>query len=213
VVVALNISGCQFVPSAPSTPPTPDTLVYDAPVTLSVKNGTVLPGTTIGYGGKTLTGAAKLLLAGQTAIKQMGDTLDWEGSPAPKTNLKLSTRVVTFDDQTVNLVGAAHIELSSPVIQPGAVTGASQMEFNAPVTYSVRKGNAIPGTKVLYMGSTNNGAQFGGVEGYPYRKVLDSLQYTGRLNPKATVKLDLRVLSYSDADTLLAGTANLKFEP
>ncbi|HEX7587804.1 MAG TPA: hypothetical protein VF478_05765, partial [Anaerolineae bacterium] len=63
-----------------------------------------------------------------------------------------------------------------------------------------------------YVGTTTDGAQFLGVEGYPYRKPLDSLQYVGRVSPKVFLKLDLRVTSFSDSSVLLVGTANIKIE-
>ncbi len=58
----LCVTGCDLIPFAlpPSTPGVlPSTLVYDAPVNLNVKAGKFAPGTTIAYGGKTPTGAAR----------------------------------------------------------------------------------------------------------------------------------------------------------
>ncbi len=216
MLVSLVLSGCDaisLVPGAPamSSPP-PGTLVYDAPVTLTVKNGAALPGTQIAYGGKTPTGAAKLLLAGLVAAKQMGDSLDWQGTPAPNTSVKLATRVMVFDDQSATLVGTAHVEVKNVAVQPGGTSSAAGLELNAPVTYSVGKGGSIPGTKVAFVGSTNQGAQFSGIEGYPYRKELDSLEYVGRLNPKVLLQLSLRVLSFSETSALVGGTAKLKIE-
>jgi hypothetical protein len=186
--------------------------VYDAPTTLTVRNGAVLPGTTVGYGGKTPTGAAKVLISGLVAAKQIGDSMDWQGTPVPNTNVKLNTRVISFDDQGVSFAGTAHIELVKVVIQPGGALGTAVMEFSAPVTYSLNKGNSIPGSNISFVSSSGEGAQFSGVEGYGFRKTLDSLQYFGRLNPKVTLKLDLRVLNYSETSVILGGTANLRIE-
>ncbi len=211
-VLALLISGCSLNPLAPSTPLPPNTLVYDAPVSLTIKNGTLLPGTSIAYGGKTDTGAGKVLIAGLAAPKQVGDSVDWQGSPTAGVSVKLATRVVTFDDQSITLVGTAHVEVQNVTIQPGGSAGTTQMEFSAPVSYTVNLNDAIPGSNVIYGGSTTEGARFLGLAGYPYRKSLDSLQYVGRISAKVFLRLDLRVTSFSDSSVLLVGTANIKIE-
>lgn len=204
--------GCATNPLTPSTPPPPNTLVYDAPVSLTIKNGTLLPGTSIAYGGKTDTGSGKILIAGLVAPKQTGDSVDWSGALAPGVSVKLATRVATFDDQSITLVGTAHIEIGNVSVKPGGAPGAVLMELNAPASVSLNKNEMIPGSNVTYVGSTTDGAQFLGVEGYPYRKPLDSLQYVGRINPKAFLRYDLRVTSFSDTSVLLVGTANIKVE-
>lgn len=215
ISIVLMTVACNIIqPSPPSnTPSASNALVYDAPVSLNIKSGATLPGTTVAYGGKTPAGAAKVLLAGQVAEKQTGDTLDWHGTPVPNLSLNLSTRVLTFDDQSITLVGTAHIELENIAVQPGGTAGSAPMEFNAPVTYSLPKNVPVPGTNIAYLASSPEGAQFSGIQGYAYRKPLDSLQYIGRLNPKVMLKLDLRVLNFSDSNVVLGGTANLKVEP
>lgn len=221
--MALLQVACDIIQKAPIPLPgtgpsdaattSPNSLVYDAPVSLSIKTGATLPGTTVGYSGKTPGGAAKVLLGGQVAEKQRGDTLDWRGTPVPNLNLNLSTRVVTFDDMSITVVGTAHIELASIAVQPGGTFGDAPMEFSAPVTYSLAKNVPVPGTNISYIASSAEGAQFSGIQGYAYRKPLDSLQYIGRLNPKVMLKLDLRVLNFSDTNVLLGGTANLSIVP
>ena len=212
VALALLVSGCDALPFAPSTPLPPNTLAYDAPVSLDIKAGATLPGTSIAYSGKTATGAGNILIAKLAAPKQVGDTVDWEGTPAANVSVKLSTRVATFDEQTIKLVGTGHLEIKNATIKAGGTPGTVLMEFNAPVSFSLNKNEAIPGSNVIYIGATSDGAQFLGVEGYPYRKPLDSLQYVGRVNPKVFIKLDLRVTSFSDTSVLLVGTANVKIE-
>jgi hypothetical protein len=212
LVLVLFGSGCSSLPFASSTPLPPNTLVYDAPVSLTIKNGALLPGTSIAYGGKTDTGAGKVLITGLAAPKQTGDTVDWQGAPVPDVAVKLSTRVATFDDQSITLVGTGHIEMKNVTIKPGGSSGTALMEFNAPVTISLNKNESIPGSNVTYVGATADGAQFLGVEGYPYRKSLDSLQYIGRVSSKVFLRLDLRVTSFSDSTVLLVGTANIKIE-
>ncbi len=206
LAVVLITSGCS------SNPPAPNTLVYDAPVSLTIKKDALLPGTSIAYGGKTETGAAKVLLTGMVAPKQTGDSVDWQGTPAPDVAVRLATRVATFDDQSVTLIGTAHIEIKNVSVKPGGSPSAALMEFSAPVSVSLNKNEWIPGSNVTYAGAANEGAQFLGLEGYPYRKPLDSLQYVGRVNPRVFLRLDLRVLNFSDSSVVLGGTANIRIE-
>ena len=212
IVMVPGCSGSPVpLPFAP-TPLPPNTLVYNAPVSLMIKTGTLMPGTSIAYQGKTETGQAKVLIAGLLAPKQVADTVDWQGTPVPNVNVKLTTRVATFDDQAITLAGTAHIEISNVTVQPGGAPGTAQMEFSAPVSFSLKKDELIPATKIVYVGATPNGAQFLGLEGYPYRKQLDSLQSVGRLNPKVFLQLDLRVISFSDTGVALGGTAKITIE-
>jgi len=216
LLFAALVSGCSAIPIPPPFAPTPlppNTLVYDnVPVSLTIKTGTLLPGTSIAYQGKTETGQAKVLITGMLAPKQVADTVDWQGTPVPNVNLKLTTRVASFDEQALTLAGTARIEISNVTVQPGGTPSTPQSEFNAPVTLSLKKDELIPGTKMAYAGSTPDGARFLGLEGYSYRKQFDSLQYVGRLNPKVFLRLELRVLSYSETGVVLGGTANIKIE-
>ena len=210
---AIALLGCSILPFLSSGTPTPiNTMSYDAPVSLTIKTGSLLPGTSISYSGKSDTGAAKILLAGLLAPKQIGDTVDWEGTPVPNVKVRLNTRVLTFDDQSITLAGTAHIEIANIKVQSGGTPGAAVIEFSAPVTFSLKTNEAIPGSLVTYAGSSPNGAQFLGLEGYAYRKQLDSLQYVGHLASKVYLKLDLRVLSFSDSGAVVGGTATIRIE-
>jgi hypothetical protein len=215
IFFAALASGCSAIPFplpfAP-TPLPPNTLVYDAPTTLTIKTGTLLPGTSIAYQGKTETGQAKILIAGLLAPKQLADTVDWQGTPVPNVNVKLTTRVASFDEQAITLAGTARIEISNVTIQPGGASGTTMLEFNSPVTLSLKKDEMIPGTKIVYAGAKPEGAQFLGVDGYPYRQQLDSLQHVGRINPKVFLRLDLRIVNYSESSVALGGTVNIKIE-
>jgi hypothetical protein len=209
-----SVAGCSGLPIPLPfvTPLPPNTLVYTAPTTLTIKAGATLPGTNLLYLGENENKQAQMVVSGYIAPKQVADTVDWQGTPVPNVNLKLNTRVATFDKSAITLVGTAHIEVTNIVIQPGGTPGTAMLEFNAPVTWSLKKDELVPGTKVVYVGAAPEGAQFLGLEGYPYRKQLDSLQYFGRINPKVFLRLDLRVVSFSETNVVLGGTANIKIE-
>jgi hypothetical protein len=206
------LSACSALPFFNAAPTPVNRLAYDAPVSLSIKNGSILPGTMIAYTGKADNGAAKILIAGLLAPKQVADTVDWEGTPAPNVSLRLNTRVAAYDDQSITLIGTAHVDIASVTVQPGGTPGPALIEFGAPVTFSLKPNEIVPGTNLAYAGATTNGAQFLGLEGYPYRKQLDSLQYVGRLNQKVFLRFDLRVVNYSDTNVVLGGTANIRVE-
>ena len=214
VTAGIILAGCDAIQSflPPSSIAPPNTLIYDAPVSLTIKNGTLLPGTTIAYGGKTDTGAAKVLITGLVAPKRQGDTLDWEGKPVSNVAVKLTTRVLSFDDQALTVAGTAHIELTNIAVQPGGNAGTTLLEFAAPVSYTLIKNQTLPGSNVSFVGVSAEGAQFGGIAGFAFRKQLDSLEYNGRVLPHVFLRLDLRVINFSADSVVLGGTANIKLE-
>lgn len=202
------------MPSLPgNTTPTPaNRLTYDAPVSLTIKTGTTLPGTNLTYIGKSETGAAKLTLGGVLAPKQVADAVDWQGMPVSNVNVRLNLRVAAFDEQTITLVGTARVEITDIKVQPGGSPGAALLEFSSPVTFSLAKNELMPGSMLVYKGATADGAEFLGMEGYPFRKQFDSLQYVGRVNPKVFLKFDLRVLKFDANGATLGGTVGIRIE-
>lgn len=211
----LALTACaDGMPSLPgnATPTPANRLTYDAPVSLTIKTGTTLPGTNLAYAGKSDTGAAKLTIGGQLAPKQVADAVDWQGTPVSSVVVRLNTRVATFDDQSVTLVGGAHIEIADIKVQPGGAPGTALLEFSSPVTFSLDKNELVPGSMLVYKGATADGAEFLGMEGYPFRKQFDSLQYGGRVNPKVFLKFDLRVLNFNDNGATLGGTVAVRIE-
>jgi hypothetical protein len=211
ILLGTLATACGLIPGA-ATPLPPNVLVYDAPITLTIKKDSLLPGTTLAYNGKSETGAARLMIAGQLAPKQVADNVEWQGSPVPNIALKLATRVATFDDNAITLLGTAHVEIKDVKPQPGGVPGTTLIEFGPFVTYSLAKNEFVPGTNLAYVGSSDNGAQFIGVEGIPYRKTGDSIQYNGRLAPKIFLRLDLRLIRFTDADAQVGGQAKIIIE-
>jgi len=211
-LVLFFLVGCSALP-LPGAPTPVNTLTYDTPVTFNIKTGSLLSGTSIAYQGKTETGSAKVMLSGLPAPKQTADSVDWTGTLSPDVNAKLALRVASFDDQSITLAGTARIEIANIDIKPGGTAGKPLIEFDMPVvTYQLDKNKLVPGTNLAFAGSTPDGAQFIGIEGYPYRKQFDSLQYLGHIAPKVYLRLDLRVLNFSAASVTLAGPARLIVE-
>ncbi len=212
----LLLAGCagDLLPGGGGSVPTttPNQIVYDGALSISIKNGQILAGTNIGYQGKSTDGRALLLIGGEQAPKSTADSVNFVGSPVPGTQLKLNTRVGTFDNSGVNLVGTVHILVLDPQLQSGDLGPDAITAFGIPVQYSVNKGDRVPGTTVQFLGQTPDGAQFSGAGQYPYRQQFDSVVWTGHLRDKVGVRLDLRLLNSSDDSATLVGTAQVRFE-
>lgn len=216
-LVAILSSACstQIGPiTVIDTPPSaqPTELSYQGAITLSIKSGQTLVGTNIGYNGKTSDGRALMTINGQPAPKSTADSVNFTGAPVAGTLLTLNTRVTSYDSSKVNLVGTVQITIKNPQVQPGEPAPDALTAFGIPVSYSVSRGEPIPGSLIQYLGATPEGAQFSNVGGYPYRQQFDSVVWNGRLRDKVSLRLDLRVLSFSDDSATLVGTAQVRFE-
>jgi hypothetical protein len=189
--------------------------VYDGPTTLTINAGQTLAGTNIAYQGKTANGMAKITIGGLEAPKQSADSVTWSGSPVPNTTVNLNTRVVTFDAKSITLAGTVHVVVANPLPRtaPGPDPKASALEFTVPVAYSLKPGDNVLGTVVIYAGATADGAKFDNLGGYPYRQQFDSIVWDGYVQNQVFLHLDVRILNFSESDVALAGTANVKLVP
>ena len=185
-------------------------LSYSGPANITLKKGETLPLTEITYIGPGPQGA-EVLIKGQKAIKQRGDSLDWESEPLPGVELKIRTRIISFDSAALRSVGVFTINISEPSPTPSPSPEKAALKFTAPVGYTVKKGEWIPGTTLKYAGKDPEGAKFEGLEGYPYRKVGDSLVWTGKLKEGLYSELNVRVIHYDENAVTLGGTAEIIF--
>jgi len=183
---------------------------YSGPANFTIKRGEKLPFAEISYLGVGPQGA-EVLIAGQKALKQKGDSLDWEGFPLPEVELKVRTRIINFNSSALNSVGFFTINISKPLPVPAPPPKEATIKFTAPVAYRINKGEVVPGTTIRYGGKDTAGAKFEGLEGYPYRKTGDSLVYTGKLKEKVYLVLNVRVLHYDQDTVTLSGTAEIIF--
>ena len=87
------------------------------------------------------------------------------------------------------------------------------MTYYAPVAYGMAPGALIPGTLYSYVGTTEEGAELSGIEGYPYRKSGDSIIWNGKLRDGVYLKLNARVVQYDDKGLRVGGIATIVIAP
>jgi hypothetical protein len=184
-------------------------LTYQAPVKLTVSPGEEIPGTGIRFVGTSDSDSAEILIEGQQALKRKGDSLDWKGSPVAGTTVDLNLRIAWFDSEALDVVGTAKIEIDQPKVEPVNVPSSALMTYHAPVAYGMAPKALIPGTLYAYVGPTDDGAELGGIEGYPYRKSGDSIVWNGKLREGVYLKLNVRVVQYDDKGLRVGGIATV----
>ena len=202
-----------FLPTCQRKPPGgPVELLYTAPFETGIEKGSDLPGTGIRYVGLSDKGA-EILIDDQTAFKQKGDSLDWKGSPVENVDLDLTLRVLWVTEQTLHVGGTAQVTVRDPRPEAASIPEVPVKYSNAPVTYRVEKGGYIPGTLVEYVNKAEEGIELGGIEGYPYRKLGDSIVWKGKLREKVFLQLNVRVIFIAESFIRVAGTAAVLLAP
>jgi hypothetical protein len=188
-------------------------LLYTAPFEAGIEQGSDLPGTGVHYVGLSDKGA-EILIDDQTAFKQKGDSLGWEGTPLEDVDLDLTLRVLWFTEETLYVGGTAQVTVRDPTPEAASIPAEAPVQYsNAPVTYRVEKGDDIPGTLVKYVSKQEEGIELSGVEGYPYRKFGDSIIWEGELREKVFLQLNVRVIFIAEDFISVAGTATLLLVP
>jgi len=206
-IVLLSSSGCLGSARQDSS-----ALHYTLPTRIIVEAGDRVPGSEIQYLGESDRGA-HVLIGGQEAIKRVGDSLDWRGEPVEGASVALATRIASHSADAIQLVGTAEVEVADAEPRAAPLVRTSPITYNGLVAYSVAAGDAIPGSTVIYRGATDEGAEFGGVEGYPFRRAGDSLVWEGALRDDLYILLELRLVQYDEENVRVAGTVQLWFGP
>ncbi|MBM3187962.1 MAG: hypothetical protein FJZ90_04475 [Chloroflexi bacterium] len=201
--VALLALGCTLRPGK-----SPERLTYHLPTTLTIAVGEAMPGTEIRYQRMSDRGA-HVLIRGQEALKRKGDSLDWRGQPLPGVDVDLRLRVLWFDEQELRVAGTAKVVIQGAQPRLAVIATSSPLHYTGPVVYSLAPGATIPGSAIAFDGRTDEGAKLGGIEGYPYRQIGDSIFWEGTLREGVYVRLELRVLQYDDKGLRVGGLAKL----
>lgn len=179
----------------------------------SVPAGESIPGTELQYVGLT-DGRAQVLIKGQQAAKQKGDSLSWKGPVRDGVELELALRVLRYTEEALSVAGTAKVIVRDPDPVRAEIPEDAPLRFsNAPVVYTVKRGSYIPGTTLEYLERSEEGAKLGGVEGYPYFKTGDSVVWEGQIHEGVYLQLNARIGVITDSTLALAGTANLWIVP
>ncbi len=151
-------------------------------------------------------------LASQTNNKDLGDSLDWSGTPVDGTDVDLTLRVLYVGDTSLKLVGESELTITDANPTVAQISKESDIKYGGLVTYTVLRGEAIPGSTVIYEGFDTDGVILSGVEGYPYRKTGDSIAWEGTLRSDVEIELTVRVVYYNEEELYVSGTVNLWLE-
>lgn len=206
IVLLFGLVGCRPEPGPSSR------LTYDLATALSVPVGQELPPTGIRYD-RMEDGNAYVIIDGQQALKRKGDSLFWSGTPLEGVSLTLTQRVLWYTEDELHLVGTAKVEIDDALPAAGPIATTSPVQYSGPVAYGVNKGGTIPGSTITYLGRTDDGAELGGLSGYPYRMAGDSIVWEGTLRPGVYSRLDLRVIHFDDRTLRVGGVVTLWIGP
>lgn len=198
--VAASLTGCPAREQ--------NTMTYNGPTEQTVAMGEGVPGSEIRYVGYSDAGA-EVLISDQRAVKKVGDSLDWKGTPVSGVEVVMAQRILAASAERLQTVGTVKVTVSGVRAEAAAFPDRPAFSYTVALTYTVRKGERIPGTLIAYKGKAEDGAEFAGVTGYPYRKLGDSLTWSGRLRGNTYVDMTLRVIAYSDEFITLGGLATL----
>lgn len=202
-LITLSQAGCLIQPGKD-----PTSLNYDLATTVTVAANKALPGTGIRYETMDDQGA-HLTIDGEKITKRKGDSVFWKGTLAPGVTADQRLRVVWFTTDNLTLAGTVKLHVDD--IAPRAIkpVTTSLVTFSGPEVYSLAKGAKIPGTQLVYEGSTDKGAQFSGIEGYAYRQAGDSLVWEGMLRDGVYLRFEGRVIQFSSGSARIAGIVTL----
>lgn len=200
VAVIALLAGCGGASS--------DSLTYNGPTEQTVASGETVPGSNIRYVGYSDAGA-EVLINDLPAVKLVGDSLDWKGEPVPGVQVEMAQRILAANAQRLQTVGTVKVTVADVRPELAPYPDKPAFDYKVAVTYTVRKGETVPGTLLSYKGKAEDGAEFAGVSGYPYRKMGDSLTWAGRLRGNTYLDMTLRVGAYTDEFVTLGGLATI----
>jgi len=183
-------------------------LEYKGATEETVVIGETLPGSNIRYVGFSEDGA-ELLINDQRAVKKVGDSLDWQGKPTAGVEVAVTQRILLANEARLQTVGTIKLTVQDPSPAAAQFPDKPAASYKVAVTYTVKHGAVIPGTLISYAGKTDSGAELAGVSGYPYRKIGDSIGWTGTLRANVYLDTTLRVLAYTEDFMQVAGLATI----
>jgi hypothetical protein len=205
LLLAALLPACQFGGTS-------ENLEYTAPIETGIDVGQSIPGTGITYAGQVALGA-DLVINGQHAFKQKGDSVEWSGAPVGGMTASFSGRVLLYNESTCHVIGTVKVSIPKPDPQAAPNVPESPVRFRAVVTYGIAKGGRIPGTLVTYVRKATEGAELSGIEGYAFRKPGDSIVWQGKLRDGVYVIVNVREVFATEMNLQVAGTVEVVLVP
>jgi hypothetical protein len=187
-------------------------LTYGGPVELKIEKGQTLPGTGVQYVGNSPDGA-EMTIDGQKNTKRIGDSLQWKGEMVPGAAVDLSTRIVTINDQQVTSAGTVQVAVADARPEAGPADTTAPVRYKVPVAYQVKRGEAIPGTTIVYQGMEGTHALLSNVDGNGQRTIGQTIAWSGRLRDRVGLQLDLKTVLFTANTLNVAGTAEVLLAP
>lgn len=190
-------------------------IAFQGPVEMALTPGQTIPGTDIRFVETESGGdAAQFEIAGMRAPRRVGDSLDFDGA-WPGINgvtYHLRLRVYHLGSRQVRAAGVHRLVVENVQPQVGAVpASADRHVLRFPHSVMSADGAQFAGMTLRYNGVDERGAILSGLpEGeYPYRKIGDSVEWSGRLTPDLPVEYHLRLLYYQEANATLGGVVDV----
>ncbi len=189
----------------------PGSIVYRGPIERRVTAGNLVPGTDfylVGTDGES----AQFTVIGLTSVRTVGDSIDYDGPlpGVPGAEYSARLRIYRVSDGRVRVAGVHQLTIDGINAQQGEA-GVHAQEMKFPFTAHVSAGSNIPGTTYGYIGENERGAELSGLpaDAYPYRKVGDSVSWTGKLRPDIGVEYNVRVLFYDQKSAQVGGVVTV----
>jgi hypothetical protein len=120
---------------------------------------------------------------------------------------------VWFTEEKLHSAGTARLAVEDVSPTAGEFPEDPPISYKLPTTYTVKRGAFIPGTTITYDGASDNGAALGGVEGYAYRKIADSIMWEGQLREGVFLDTTMRVVFFNEDTLQVAGVATVGLWP
>jgi hypothetical protein len=187
----------------------PGTVVFRGPSERRINVGEPIPGTDILLVAINDEGA-EFQIAGMRSTRVVGDSLDFDGSwpTAPDVDYNVRLRIYYVGSSGVRAAGVHQLRVrnTQPVEAPSSANGES-MRF--PFATSTDSGQQFGAMTLGYVGSTERGGEISGLPSgdYPYRKVGDSVKWSGQLRPDIGVTYNLRMVNFASGSAQLGGVA------
>jgi hypothetical protein len=206
-----TISNLPALEDLPALQTPAGAISYSGPTEHSLAIGDRLPGTDIVLSAITDTGA-EFQIAGMRSIRQLGDSLDFDGDwpGIGGVNYNARFRIYYVGSNSVRAAGVHRFVIRD--IQPveaNVTVPSNAMKF--PFTVNVSSGGQIAGTTLSYSGQDDRGGIITGLPAndYPFRKIGDSITWTGYVRNDLPVQYDIRMLYYDASRAQVGGIVTI----